>query len=87
MFHFAWPFLDPPSITLLCVAVPVISFYSKLHSEAISLTAAEIHRIRTLLDHRTSTPSIFPWWMRDVAKLVLLFNFHPGGMIRCLGGI
>ena len=24
---------------------------------------------------------------RNIAKLLLLYNFHPGGMIRCLVGV
>ena len=87
MLHFAWPFLDPPFIILLCVEAPVMSCYGKLRAKAISLTAADIHRICTPLDHRASTSSICSLQMRDVAKILLLCNFRPGGIIRCLGVI
>ena len=40
VFQLAWPFLDPLSITLLCVAAPVMSCYRKLRTEVSSLTAA-----------------------------------------------
>ena len=64
-----------------------MSCYRKLHAEASFLTAVEIHSIRTPLDHRTSTSSIFYLWAHDGAKLLLLCNFRPGGMIRFLGGV
>ena len=77
MFHFAWPFLDPPSIINLCVSNPVISCYGKLRAEASSLTAAEIHRIRTPLDHRTSTSSICSLRTNNVAKASAPLKFLP----------
>ena len=61
--------------------------YSKLRALASSLTAAEIHRIRTLLYHRTYTSSTCSLNMRDVAKFLLLYYFRLGGMIRFLGGV
>ena len=64
-----------------------MSCYGKLRAEGISLTAADIHRIRTPLDHRTSTSSICSLQARDVAKLLLLCDFRLGVMIRCLGGV
>ena len=84
IFQFNWPFLEPPSITLLCVTAPVISCYRKLSDESISLTTAEVHRISTPLDHRTSTPSICTRRTRNVTKLMPLCDFRLGGMIRCL---
>ena len=81
MFHLAWPFLEPMPTTLLCVSSPVISCYGKLRAKASYLTAADIHRFRTPLDHRTSTSAC------NIAKLLLLCNFRPGGMIRFLGGV
>ena len=86
MFHFVCPFLDPPPITILCVAPPVMSYYGKLRSKSISLTSAEIHSIRTPLDHRTSMSSTCSEQAHEHAKLLILCNFRLGGMIRCLGG-
>ena len=63
-----------------------MSCYGKLRAEARSLTAAEIHRICTPLDHRTPTSSICSSQARDVSKILLLYDFRLGGMIRCLGG-
>ena len=77
----------PPFIKILCVASPVMSCYGKLRAEARSLTSTEIHRIRTLLYHRTSTPFIYSRRMSGVAKLLILFNSRLGGMIRCLGNV
>ena len=87
MFYLTWPFLDPPSITLIRVAALVMSCYRKLRVESRSLTTVEIHRICTPLYHRTSTSSICPWQKCDVSKILLLCNFCSGGMIRCLGGV
>ena len=87
MFHSAWPFLDPPSITLLCISAPLVSCYGKLRAEARSLTTTEIHRIRTPLDHRTPTSSICYLRTYGVAKILLLCDLRPGGMILCLGGL
>ena len=84
VLHFAWPFLEPPSIARLYVATPVTS---KLCSEAIYLTATEIHRIHTSLDHRISTSSICSLRTRNFTKILLLYNFLPGGMICCPGGV
>ena len=87
IFHLTWPLLDPPSIMILCVATSVISCYGKIHNESISLTAAEIHRILTPLDHITSTYYTCSLWARDIAKLLILCNFRLGGMICFLVGI
>ena len=87
IIHLAWPFLDPLAITILCVASPVMSCYGKLCTESRSITAVDIQRIHTPLDHRTSTSSICSLWVRDAAKILLLCYFCPGGMIRCLGGL
>ena len=86
IFHFAWPFLDPMSITLLCIAAPVISCYRKLHTKARSIISAEIHRILTPPNHRTSTSSICSQRAHGVYKILLLCDFRLGGMIRCLSG-
>ena len=87
MFHLSWPFLDPLSTTLLCVAAPVMSCYRKLRTEVSSITAVEIHRICTPLDHRKSTSYICSLWEHDVDNKMLQYNFRPGGMIRCPGGV
>ena len=73
------------SITLLCVAAPVMSYQEKSRDEAISLTSAEILRIRTPLNHRTFQSSICSQQAHDVAKLLILYNFRLGVMICCLG--
>ena len=86
MFHLTWPFMYPPSITLICVAYPVISCYGKLHAEARSFTAEDIHRICTPLDHRTPTSSICSLQARDVSNILLFYDLRPRGMIHCLGG-
>ena len=87
IFHLAWPFLDPISITLLYVASPVMLCYRNLRAEASSLTAAEIHRICTPLDHITSTSSICSLRARNAAKILILCDFCPVGMIHCLGSV
>ena len=65
----------------------MISCYGNLRAEAISLTAAEIYRIRTPLDQRTSTSFTYSLRACDVSNILLLCNFCPGLMIRCLGGV
>ena len=87
MFHLDWPFLDPQSITIIYVAAPVMSCYGNLRAEASYLTAKDIHRICTSLDHRTFTYSIYPLHTHDVDNILLLCDFPPGGMICCLGGV
>ena len=86
MFHLTWPFLAPLSITLLFVAAPVMSCYGKLRSESIYLTAVEIHRIYNPLDHRTLTSSILSLRARGISNILFIYDFRPGGIIRCLGG-
>ena len=63
-----------------------MSCYRKLRDEASSITAKEIHRIRTPLNQRTPTYSIRSLQVNDVTQ-ILLNDFCPGGMIRCLGGV
>ena len=84
MFHLTWTFLEPDSVTLLLVAAPVLSCYRKLCAQASSLTSVEIHRIRTPLNHRTPTSSIWSHQAHNVSKLLLLYYFRLGGMIFCL---
>ena len=61
--------------------------YGKLRADASSLTTAEIHRICTPLYYRTSTSSMWYLWAHKAAKIMILCNFRPGGMIRCLVGV
>ena len=86
MFHLSWHFLHLLYITLICVAAPVMSFHGKLCAQSISLASVYIHRIRTPLNHRTPTSSIYSQCSRDVAKLLILCNFFLVVMIICLGG-
>ena len=85
MFHLVWPFLDPPSVMLLCVESPVILCYGNLRAESRSLTCAEIHSIYTPIYQKTSTSSICSRQARDVFKIMILYNFRLLVMIRCLG--
>ena len=88
MFHFAWPFMDPPPYKLLlCVESPLMSCYGNIFTKTSSFATEDIHRIRTLLYHRTSMSSTCFLRTCDVSKILLLCNFRPLGMIRCVGGV
>ena len=74
-------------LPLLCIEDPVMSCYWKLRYESINLTAIETHMIRTPIDHRTPTSYICSLQAHYVAKIMLLCDFLPVGIICCLGGV
>ena len=78
MFHLAWPFIVPSSITILCVASTVMYCYGNLCAQSRSLTSADIQRILTPLNHRTSKSSIFSQRAHNVVKILLLCDFRLG---------
>ena len=78
-FHLGWMY-----ITLIWVAAPMMSCYGNICAQARSLTSAEIHRILTPLNHKTSTSSILYQREHGVTKLLLLCYFCLGLMIWCL---
>ena len=86
LIHYAWPYLDSGSIVSCCRAAPILSIYGKLRNSASRLTIDAIKSICTPLPHEVSASSISKQRASNIACILLLCDFNPGLMIRCLGG-
>ena len=87
LIHYAWSWLDLPSVALICQLFPVMSCYARLRNTATSLTCGDIARIRTPLQYDSPNPTIGLSRSNDIAMILLLCDFNFGLFQRFMGHI